>query len=224
MVLAVAFFSSLSWWQYQRGQIKADIIARQADQTQPALDVNASGVLPSHGARIEVQGRWLPSRQILLDNQTHQSKIGVQVLTPLVLQGSGHVILVNRGWVAASVRREELPELPALPAGSVRVSGYWRSLPRAGIATDSGDCDGLERLWPIRLNYPSHALLDCLLEQAVADGQLLLDPDLKDGFIRVWGDLGVPPERHYGYAVQWGGLALTAFVLFIVLNLKRSES
>lgn len=223
-VLAVAFFGSLSWWQYQRGLAKADIIARQSDQTQPSFNVNESGILPAHGRRIVVSGHWLADQQVLLDNQTHKKKVGVQVLTPLVLDGSGHLILVNRGWIQASLRRDELPAVAVPATGRVSVSGYWRGLSRAGLATDDGSCEGMARDWPMRLNYPSHDLLVCLYEQALANGQLLLDPDAADGFVRVWHDLGIPPERHYGYAVQWGGLAITAFVLFIVLNLKRRPS
>ena len=55
-------------------------------------------------------------------------------------------------------------------------------------------------------------------------GMLQLDADADHGFIREWSDLGIPPSRHYGYAVQWGALALTALILYLLLNLKRTTS
>ena len=142
-VFAVSLFSLLSWWQYQRGQLKADIIARQGDVSQSTTAVNDSGIIPAHGQRVRLRGHWLAEQQYLLDNQIHQQQVGVQVITPLVLSGSGHLMLVNRGWIAASLDRSQLPELGQLPIGPVQLSGYWRSLPRAGLATDDGRCDCL---------------------------------------------------------------------------------
>ena len=31
--------------------------------------------------RVEVEGRWLPQRQFLLDNRTHEGRAGYEVLT-----------------------------------------------------------------------------------------------------------------------------------------------
>jgi surfeit locus 1 family protein len=218
---AATLFSSLSYWQVQRGQEKADIIARRAPSNQSELiDVNASGRFPSYGRRVQMSGNWEPERPVLLDNQTHQHAIGVHVWTPLRLVGSDHLVLVNRGWLASSVYREALPDTGALPAGRVTISGLWRDLPRAGIRADDGICDA-QANWPQRLNYPSFDLLACLYQQPLSDGLVLLDAPLPDGFVREWADLGIPPQRHYGYALQWAAFALTALVLFVVINWKR---
>lgn len=213
----------LSWWQVQRGQLKADIIARQGDLAQATTQVNESNVIPAHGRRVELRGRWLASQQVFLDNQTHQQEVGVHVLTPLALSGSGHLMLVNRGWKSAPLDREQAPQAGTLPTDEITVTGYWRSLPRAGLAADDGQCADIALDWPLRLNYPSYALLSCLYQQAVADGVVLLDPSAEDGFVRIWNDLGIPPQRHYGYSFQWGALALTALLLYLFLNFRRSS-
>ena len=220
--LAVVLFGSLSSWQMQRGQQKADIIARQGSQSAAVTVVARARQLPEHGQRVELQGRWLAAQEVLLDNKTHNKRVGVEVWTPLQLMDSDQVILVNRGWIAAPLRREQLPKTGTLPGDQVRVRGYWRSLPRAGLATDDGVCDRTDLSWPQRLNYPSHALLACLYQRPVADGIVLLDPQADSGFVRQWGDLGIPPQRHYGYAFQWAALMLTALILYILLNFKRS--
>ncbi len=221
--LAVLLFGSLSWWQMQRGQEKADIIARQGDHSDAVVDVARSGALPVHGRRVELHGRWRSDQEVLLDNKTHNKRIGVEVWTPLQLSNTDALILVNRGWIPSPLRREELPDTGELPSDMVTLRGFWRSLPRAGLATDDGHCEGLDASWPQRLNYPSHALLECLYQRPVANGIVLLDPQADDGFVRAWTDLGIPPERHYGYAFQWAALMLTALVLYILLNFKRSS-
>lgn len=221
--LAVMLFGSLAWWQMQRGQEKADIIARQGSRSDAVVDVARNGALPAHGRRVELRGRWMPAQEVLLDNKTHNKRIGVEVWTPLLLQASANVVLVNRGWIASPLRREQLPQTGDLPDETVSLRGFWRSLPRAGLATDDGRCDSARVSWPQRLNYPSHGLLECLYQRPVANGIVLLDPDAPSGFVREWTDLGIPPERHYGYAFQWAALMLTALILYLLLNFKRSS-
>lgn len=222
-ITTVALFSMLSWWQYQRGQAKADIIARQGDTAQAVTVINDTGIIPTHGRRIEARGHWLAEQEVLLDNQTREQRVGVRVWTALALSGSGHIILVDRGWLQASLRRDQLPDTGTLPSDEVVVRGYWRSLPQAGLATDDGTCQADQQHWPARLNYPSYALLDCLYQQPVANGLVLLDPQAENGFKRAWNDLGVPPQRHYGYAFQWAAMALTVFILYLFLNFRRTS-
>ena len=51
----------------------------------------------------------------------------------------------------------------------------------------------------------------------------LLDAGEPEGYLRQWQAPGFPPLRHIGYAVQWFGLALTLFVIYIVTNLRHSD-
>ncbi len=220
--LAVMLFGSLSSWQMQRGQQKADIIARQGNHSDAVIEVARASQLPTHRTRVELHGHWLATQEVLLDNKTNNKRNGVEVWTPLQLPDSDQLILVNRGWIAAPLRREQLPDTGELPRQPVAVRGYWRSLPRAGLATDDGQCSPAEAGWPQRLNYPSHALLECLYQRPLANGIVLLDPQADNGFVREWADLGIPPQRHYGYAFQWAALMVTALALYIILNFKRS--
>ena len=122
--MAVLLFASLSSWQYQRGQGKADIIAGQLNAALgSAVPVRRIEELPAWGSRVELHGQWVGGQEVLLDNQTRQRRIGVHVLTPLRLQLSDSLVLVNRGWIQASPYRERLPETGSLPEGTVRVSG-----------------------------------------------------------------------------------------------------
>ena len=220
----IAFFAAMAQWQWQRGQDKADIIARRAAAAQaPPQAVAAAADLPAFGRRIAVTGHWQPAREVLLDNQTHEQAVGVHVWTPLRLQDDGALLLSDRGWRKTAAYRDRLPDTGELPAASVTVSGQWRSLPRAGIEPPASACLAADT-WPQRLSYPDARTLRCRYAEPVIPGLLLLDAAQPDGYVRDWLRFGIGPERHYAYAVQWGALGLTVLVLFLVLNLRRTNA
>ena len=47
---------------------------------------------------------FLEGFQVILDNQVQNTKAGYYVYTPFQLDDSEHVVLVNRGWLAARSR------------------------------------------------------------------------------------------------------------------------
>ena len=56
-------------------------------------------------------------------------------------------------------------------------------------------------------------------------GQVLrLSPQAGFGFARDFDALPntLPPEKHYGYALQWWGLAAATLVVALVLTFRRS--
>ncbi len=63
--------------------------------------------------RAEVRGRYDETRQVLLSGRSHAGSPGVEVVTPLRLEG-GAAVLVNRGWLyapdAATARPQEYSE------------------------------------------------------------------------------------------------------------------
>jgi surfeit locus 1 family protein len=50
---------------------------------------------------------------------------------------------------------------------------------------------------------------------------LLLDPQLPDGFVREWAPPGMPPDRHFSYAIQWWGFAVVLLVIYFGLNFRK---
>ena len=81
-----------------------------------------------------------------------------------------------------------------------------------------------ETRWPRVLNFPEHAQLEQALQRRLASRILLLDPEVDDGFERVWtqhAEFG--PDRHIAYAVQWFALAATMLIVYLALNLKRRQ-
>lgn len=172
---------------------------------------------------LEVEGRYDPTHQILLDNMTDQGRPGYEVLTPL--HTADGIVLVNRGWVPADGDRRRLPDV-AVGDGPRTVRGRLDRLPRPGLVLgpDAAPADGP---WPRRLLFPTAAEISALIDPrggvALKSYQLLLDPGAGDGYVRDWHPAGLRAARHLAYAVQWFGLAITAVVIYLVLKLRRTN-
>lgn len=213
--IAIACFCSLGTWQVTRGQEKQALYRAFAAGTSPAVPYGSPEGQTRY-AHVRLTGHYLAQQQILLDNMTHDGQVGYRVITPL--QTTLGRVLVDRGWVAAPARRDVLPAI-AVDGGERTLSGRLDELPRAGIALQAPDTQE----WPRRLSYPDHATIERALGSPVDAGLVLLDASEDDGYVRDWHPGGLPPERHFGYAVQWYGLAFTLLVIFLTVNLKRQK-
>ena len=218
---AVALFLSLAAWQLRRGQIKQELQAALADRAlEPQILSRALGPPQDLGLyRARATGTWLAERQLLQDGQSNQHRPGYHVWTPLVLP-DGTAVLVDRGWIPSDRRGFD----GTAPPGVVTATGFWRSLPEPGLRFSGTNNCPADAKFPVVVLYPTATDVECLLKRPYIGGLLLLDPEAPGGFVREWTDFGFPPQRHYGYAVQWLALAVTAVVLFVALNRKRRRT
>lgn len=222
MLAVVALFCRLALWQYHRGEERTAVLAALAAARHgPARSLPATGVdaLPRF-ASVFGKGRYEQGRQVLMIEmpQPDGDGIGAEVLTPL-RTSHGALLLVNRGWVAANPEGFTSIRL-APPAGTVRVSGYLSSLPRPGVRLGSERSAGTTQ-WPQRLLYPSWADLDKLYGTQLLHRVLLLSPSAVGGYDRAWRLAPAHgPQENFSYMVQWIGLALTVFIVWLVLTLR----
>lgn len=225
-IVTVAACARLGFWQLQRAAEKqhlADTFQRGADETIMLTRANLEQ-LPRY-QQIEARGRYDSQRQVLLDNMPSlggsSGRPGYHVWTLLHLDAGG-VVLVNRGWVPMTHSREHPPAAP-VDARPRTVVGRLDRLPEPGMRLAATVPKGR---WPEVLYYPTSAELSQLFGERVPARIVLLDPQAADGYERVWQARteGFGPERHMGYAVQWFALATAAFVIFIVVNLKKASA
>jgi surfeit locus 1 family protein len=220
---AVPAFVALGFWQWHRGEHRSAQWQEFARADVPAIETTSATLarLPRF-AHVFVQGEFDPEHQFLLDNISHQGAPGYEVLSVLVL-GDGTRLLVNRGWVPFSGYRDRLPDVALAVSGSQRIAGRLSGLPVAGIAAGVQP-PALSGNWPRVTSFPTLEQLQQALGQPLLAPVLLLDADSGPGYLRDWHPPGLPPERHYSYAVQWWAFALLALGLFIGLNLKRRDA
>lgn len=222
-------FIALGTWQVYRLQWKLDLIDRverrvhSAPQPLPAmaswpqLDAKALEYQPS-----SLQGQWLTNKTVLTQATTALGS-GFWVLTPLQ-QSDGSQVLVNRGFVPDTLRRDWAggPQLAAAtPAGDVSVTGLLRATePKGGFLRDN---DPQNQRWFSR-DVQAIAQAQGLAQAA----PFFIDAGLPDGSAdpvgeqkrssasdlqsQPWPRAGLTQIRfvnnHLVYALTWYGLAL----------------
>jgi surfeit locus 1 family protein len=223
LALAGAGGIGLGRWQLERAELHRDVAASFRSATGLAAieqPIAARELDDLRYRRIRLHGRYRAGTQILLDNMTFRGQAGYQVLTPLDIGGS-RLVLVNRGWVAASPDRSLLPSV-ALPELSAEIAGRIDRLPRAGLSLKTPAVAA----GPLAvLSFPEYDDIEAVLGNPVHPFVVLLDPDAANGFERNWAPAEDRADRSLAYAVQWFGLAALALALAIgtaVRSLRRN--
>ena len=198
----------LGSWQLMRGFEKARIVRASSTSSAQLLEINQVGESWDDLAYqyVALEGNWLPEKTFLMDNRIHNSQQGYEVLVPFVLNGDQSIVLVNRGWLPRSGMGEL--EFPA-PNVTQWVKGQIYK-PHKGFtlgATYTGQVQ-----WPLSILYYDMDQLSAALGRRLNQYVLVLDPTEPQSLTKIWQPGNVTPARHYAYATQWWGLALTLIV------------
>ena len=214
-------FIKLGYWQYGKAQQKLAIQASLDQRSrEPALQM--PGTLVDGESlryrRVTARGRFDTAHQILVDNRVMRDMAGFHVVTPLVIEGSELRVLVNRGWVPASARHEDLPAV-ATPPGTVIVSGL-AVIPSQKFFTLGADAPagtGWPPVWQ-NLNLKRYRQQAGFPLQPVV---LQMTAESAHGFLREWPRPDEHVEKNLGYAWQWWGFAAALVAIYLYLNLEQ---
>lgn len=218
VVLLSALMIALGVWQLQRGFAKQALVDRYEQASAVAPVPLSAGHVAREGEieRAVARGHFDATRQLLLDNQSHDDTPGYHVWTPLV-QDDGSTVIVDRGWVSHDTAH--LPDALAVSDARVEVRGFWRMPPVPGLRLKTDNCAALP--WPRTVQFPTLEDLRCLYGEFIAPGLLLMDPNEPNGYVRDWQTAPeLSPIKHYGYAGQWFAFTLTLLVIFITLSFR----
>lgn len=218
-MLGVAVTAALGRWQLSRAAEKEALQAAiDAQGKLPALQarelLDATDPQPLLHRAVHLRGLWIAERTVFLDNRQMRGQPGFYVLTPLALENSNTVVMVQRGWVQRNfVDRAALPSIPT-PSGLVEIEGRVVPAP-ARLYEFSG-----EDLGTIRQNLDLGAfaretglpLWQQSVQQTGDDGSDLL---------REWPAPRSGIEKHYGYAFQWFGLSALLTGLYVWFQFVR---
>lgn len=228
-VVGVLLTAAAGNWQLNRADEKERLQSEfdQGAAAEPvALTAEVMSVERLRLRRVVVEGEYLPSAMVLLDNKVYRKKVGYQVIMPIRIAGSSRHVLVNRGWVAAGLDRGKLPSI-ATPSGLVRVSGI-AVVP--GRFLELADADASGPVWQNLTieRYRQRWNLDLqpvVIEQVNDVGSADDGPaGPGDGLVRDWPrpDFGI--AKHYGYAVQWFSLCALIIFLYLFFHVRSSRS
>jgi surfeit locus 1 family protein len=210
-LLAAAVCVRLGVWQWHKGVLRSAEGARFARGAERTLLLGATppDALPLF-QRVSVSGELDGAHQFLLDNRSYQGRPGYEVLTPLA-RADKPALLVDRGWVAFSGSRAQLPDVSLPAASPVTLSGRLAMLPSPGLQSGRAAPEPGAR-WPKVTSFPDMAQLAAALGTALSPRILLLDPGAPAGYLRDWQAPGLSPLRHFAYAIQWWCFALLALI------------
>ena len=217
-VAGIALTTSLGFWQWGRGQQRTALQDAVAAREHSAPVTTSELLAASDGdpalvhRPVVLRGQWIADRTVFLDNRQMNAVPGFYVVTPLRIEGSQTVVLVQRGWVQRNFEsREHLPAVQT-PAGSVEVHGRLAPPPAKLYAFQARETG------PIRQNLDLASfraetglpLLALSVQQAGAPSE---------GLLRQWPQAGSGAERNYGYAFQWWAMAALIAILYVWFQL-----
>lgn len=210
---ALAILLSLGGWQWRRGIEKTTVEAQLARADSITL-ARAPGDWNSVAwRRARLQGAWVAGADFLLANRIHRGRAGYEVFSAFRLAGDGATLLINRGWVAADAADSSVG---VAAAAGATVSGRLY-LPQKGFTLGPAHDPAAARPGaPKVFQYFDPAAMSAVFGGELQPAALALDAAHPAAFTVIWQPSTVPAARHYGYAVQWWGLAATLVVFGIV--------
>jgi len=226
-IILCVFFSFLGCWQLDRAEQKRTLYVEfENRQTGNVIDLNQADTL-SLGSEnllwrpVTANGSFLEGFQVILDNQIQNTKAGYYVYTPFQLDNSDHVVLVNRGWLAAGPDRKIGPQL-IMSKGMVEIKAVIKEIPKTGLL--------LKELPPEEMSEDVYRVQRIDLDEIadLTNTKLLpfvlrLSPESEHGYHRLWRQPGSGENVHNGYAFQWFAFATVLFIIYLLLNIKRRD-
>ena len=226
LVLLVTFVM-LGFWQLDRADEKREIQQQQQQLLEHGEIVLTGNILndskPVAYQPVTVKGYFDYKHSILLDNKIYNGLSGYHVITPFQLGDSDVVILVNRGWVKASLDRSKLPVLdnefidknkqPEL----LTINGMVK-YPSAEFKLGE---NSKNNNWPWRIQWLDIKDIRDSLKKNIAEFIILQNKNDDEKFIREWKIIVSPPEKNLSYAAQWFTLAAVLLIIFIITNTKK---
>jgi surfeit locus 1 family protein len=222
LVAAVAtagLTARLGVWQLSRAAEKQALQSSLDERsTLPILSSSMLAMTPQEALeqqhrRVTLQGEWVVSATVFLDNRQMNGRPGFFVLTPMQL-ANGDAVLVQRGWAPRDIRDRTLVPTVVSPKGQVLIEG--RVAPTPGRLYEfSGAPTGVIRqnidltLFADEIKLPLRPL--SVLQLGTVD----------DGLLRQWPAPAVDIGRHHGYAFQWFALCALTLGLYAWYQLIR---
>lgn len=221
--LLMAVFLRLGWWQWTKAlDVESQVALRDTRSAVNPLLLGAQLVDANEvdSSAVVVRGHFDAAEQFLIDNQQHQGRPGVHVITPLKIEGSEVRVLVNRGWVGWGNSRAVLPEAK-VPEGRVEIQGRAivpSSKAPAFVSEPAGDAGVLRTR--IRLDEIQAAQRH-LMQPIVILMTSTAEP--ADGLVREWPELSNKAPMHKGYAAQWFLMAVLLLAFFLRSSYRKAS-
>ncbi len=222
ILLGMAGLAQLGFWQLDR------LEWRRGMNTQTLARLNASPVVVTgdmewgddwHDRQAMARGVLDYRSQVGIKNRFYKEEAGIHLLTPMRLEGSDQILLVDRGWIPQAWVSGDWSEYDE-GAGPVEVRGLLQDANPYPPGTDIDASS--DRLY----HREDLALLGHVLDMDVAPMFLLQQP--AEGDSQGWPrrqpkDLHLGEGNHLSYAIQWFLFSLILGVGYVIMVRKRTR-
>lgn len=219
-------FLSLGSWQLDRAEYKRTLHEEfLSRQTEAEIDLSQLNSYEDDSnflwRPVSGKGHFYEEIQVLLDNQVVKGKPGYFVYTPFKPDTSDFWLLVNRGWVVAGNDRTKVPEL-ILKTDEAMLKGIIKEPPKTGMLLAESVPEKMNEV-VMRVQSLDLNQLETLLNKKFMPVIVRLEPDSDHGYLRDWRLPGSGESTHLGYAFQWFAFATVLLVIYLFVNIKKSE-
>ena len=209
---------SLGVWQIDRGYNKKELENTFLErQSQPVKEIKYNTFLESDLYRnVVLEGRYLENI-FFLDNRIHNGKPGLKVFSPFEITNSG-LVLVSRGWVEL----EDRSNLPMIRSSKniLKIQGVLRPESKDFVLENE---KMNKKNNPILVQTVNLSELSNFLGKPLSPYILELSELSESAFVKTWQPINLSSFRHFGYAVQWFGLAIVLIVGYVFF-LRKGET
>jgi surfeit locus 1 family protein len=223
MILAITCIK-LGLWQLNKAQLKLSLqkqYNKYESDAAAALPKNFSNLDEIRYKKVHVSGKYLPQYQILLDNQFDGERPGYYVITPLEIESSQDIILVNRGWVEAPEDHNRIPEVET-PIALQNIEGaIWVPSNKFYTLEKKSMEDKSNKRWNKVWQNMDLNLYAQLVPKKILPFIIKMSPNNEGGFARHWvrPDDRIQTNLSYGY--QWYGFATASILIYLYLSFKK---
>jgi len=221
LILAtLALLISLGFWQLDRADEKRAIEDQIASANSGDVElINSVEFLKDKEYyHVRLQGSYIGDKQFIYDNQIVDQISGYYVLTPFILKGASKAVLINRGFIPWSGRRDKLANVDIgekLTEVKVQISIPIKRM-ELKVSETTGD-------FPVLIQALDLDEMSTIASLDFASVVGLLSPESENGFVRQWEPYTGSIERHIGYAIQWFLMAFVLTFIGIRLAIKQRK-
>ena len=215
----VFFFPILIYlgsWQVMRGLEKKDIVSQHYEnKSLPVINEKEMTTLNSESLiyrTVNLEGEY-QSESYILDNSLYRQEAGYEIFTAFETSEK-NLFLINRGWVS----KEDYENGTEEAEGNVTIQGVLSPFKRFGLnLVDQIYLDG----WPKLVQQVDYETTKNDIGNSINESVIQLSAAAAGAFEPIWKPVDLKPSRHFGYALQWFGLALVLICSYFYYGFKK---
>ena len=217
--LALPVLLVLLWlgtWQLQRLEWKNQLIEDfESRATSAPIDLPVGAVGPEmEFRRLELTGSFDHAREVFMTGRTYEGNAGFHIITPFTLN-DGRIILVNRGWVSESYRKQEKREF-TLVEGEVTVPAILRFPGKKGYFVPENEPENGFWFTVVPSQIVAHLGLGERAETGIYAATVRTSDTIELPIAaRTETNLR---NSHLGYAITWYGIACALIGVYLAFH------